>query len=102
MKTRIYYQLAKSPFYFTNYTATFFFSSELHLKKFIARYVQNRDIISYSLSKRFNLKINADAISDIVLYRKIETRGFFIITDKGCIECPELIISTGDKVILKN
>lgn len=62
---------------------TFVFSSRLHLEKFKKKLKQNREIINYSLSKRFNMGINVSQLADIVLYKKIETRGFLIVTNEG-------------------
>lgn len=60
---------------------TYVFSSMLHLKKFQDRHKEHRDIVNYSLSKRFNVPVNVSILADIVLYRKIETRGFLVLKD---------------------
>ena len=59
---------------------TFVFSSQLHLDKFKSKLRENRDIVNYSLSKRFNIHTDVSQLADVVLYRKIETRGFLIVT----------------------
>ena len=62
---------------------TFVFSSQLHLDKFKNKLKENRDIVNYSLTKRFNFSVDVAQLADIVLYRKIETRGFLIVTNEG-------------------
>lgn len=62
---------------------TYVFSSQLHLDKFKKKLKENRDIINYSLTKRFNIQVNVSQLADIVLYRKIETRGFLILSNDG-------------------
>lgn len=49
------------------------------MKKFIEKHNENNSIINYSLKKRFKTNINTDIFSDIILYSKIEIRGFKII-----------------------
>lgn len=78
------------------------FSSQLHLDKFKKKYKENRDIVNYSLGKRFNLSIDVSKLSDIVLYRKIESRGFLIIDVEGNKLCQKSLQFVGDKVIPKN
>lgn len=79
-KRGIAYNLKETPYMFISEdeTYTYYFSSSLHLEKFIERRKTNRDIVNYSLSKRFGFKIECDLIADIVTYSSIETRGFFI------------------------
>lgn len=82
---------------------TFVFSSQLHLDKFKQRLKENRNTINRSLTKRFNVHINVNTLADIVLYKKIETRGFLIVTNEGT----ELwqrndLTYVGGKVMLKN
>ena len=77
------YDLNLSDYRHTIGDLTFVFSSQLHLDKFKAKLKDNRNTINRSLSKRFNISIDVSKMADIVLYRKIETRGFLIVTNEG-------------------
>lgn len=100
MKTKngIIYDLEKSDYKVNVDGITYVFSSLLHLNKFISKYETNRDIINYSLSKRFNYNINVSLIADLVLYRKIETRGFLVVSQDGNKLCQRNITLSGVKV----
>ena len=92
------YDFSISPYRFNIMGLTYVFSSELHLSNFKSKYMENRDIINYSLSKRFKLNIDASQLADVVLYRKIETRGFLIVTDNGVELCQNDIKCNGLRV----
>ena len=77
---------------------TFVFSSKLHLDKFKKKLKENRDIINYSLMKRFNYYLDVSQLADVVLYRKIETRGFLIVTLEGKELCQKSLQFVGGKV----
>jgi hypothetical protein len=77
---------------------TYVFSSQLHLEKFKSKLKENRDIINYSLTKRFNYSVDVSQLADIVLYRKIETRGFLIVTTEGNELCQKSLKFGGGKV----
>ena len=77
------YDLKKSTFKTTINGLTFVFSSRLHLDKFKKKVRENRDIVNYSLTRRFNVDVDVSQLADIVLYKKIETRGFLIVTNEG-------------------
>lgn len=96
------YDLDISPHKTTINGLTFVFSSKLHLDKFKGKLQENRDIINYSLSKRFNYNVDVSQLADIVLYKKIETRGFLIITNKGIKLCQNNIIFNGGEVTIQN
>lgn len=96
----VVYDLSVSSYRYTIGNLTFVFSSKLHLDKFKKKYKGNRDIINYSLSKRFNLKVNVAQLADVVLYRKIETRGFLIVTGEGKELCQNNITYIGGEVII--
>lgn len=80
MANIIYYDLLNTKYSFKFYNYIFYFSSPVYLKKFRER------IISYinNEKKKFQIKYFVD-ISDeffaIMLYKKIETRGFYIKID---------------------
>lgn len=98
----VYYDLQLSNFRYKVGDLTFVFSSQLHLDKFKKKLKENRDIINYSLSKRFKMAVDVSQLADIVLYRKIETRGFLIITGEGKQLCQKCIIFNGGKVTTPN
>lgn len=101
MKSRkgIYYNLKLSEYRHEVDGLTFVFSSQLHLDKFKERLKENRDIINYSLSRRFNIPVSVNQLADIVLYKRTETRGFFVMTNEGIEICQEKeMIYQGGKV----
>ena len=81
---------------------TYVFSSQLHLDKFKKKLKENRDIINYSLTKRFNYTVDVSELADLVLYRKIETRGFLIITTTGNELCQNNITFVGGEATIRN
>lgn len=98
----VVYDLTISPYRCTVDGLTFVFTSQLHLDKFKHKVKENRDIINYSLSKRFNINVDVSQLADVVLYRKIETRGFLIVTDEGKEICQNRITYVGGEVILQS
>lgn len=96
------YDLSISKFRCKHNGLTFVFSSQLHLDKFESRVKENRDIINYSLTKRFNIPVNVSTLADVVLYRKIETRGFLIEVEEEEIECQKSLRFDGGKMTLQN
>ena len=98
----IVYDLTLSNYRCTLNGLTYVFSSQLHLDNFRKKYKENRSIINYSLSKRFNLKIDVPILADMVLYRKIETRGFLVINGEGKSVCQGKITFVGDVVTIQN
>lgn len=94
------YDLSISPYRYTVNGLTFMFSSKTHLDKFKKKLKENRDIINYSLTRRFNISVNVSQLADIVLYRKIETRGFLIVTGEGKELCQNSITFIGGEVTI--
>lgn len=80
---------------------TYVFSSQIHLDKFTRKLKENRHTINTSLSKRFNLNIDLSTLADLVLYKKVETRGFLIVTDEGINLCQNNIQFVGENPTLK-
>lgn len=78
---KVVYDLKDSPFAVTIGRITYKFSSSLHKSKFIERIVSNREYYHNSILYRFKLKTNVTTWADILLYSKIETRGFLILVD---------------------
>ena len=66
-KTRngIYYNLLESEYKLTINRITFYFSSSLHRKKFVERYIDERDILNYAQSRRFKAKLNLSVLADL-------------------------------------
>lgn len=97
MMTRdgVFYNLDVSDYRVDIGDLTFVFSSALHMRKFIDRLNENRDIINYSLNRRFKMKVDVSLIADIVLYSKIETRGFLIECKEGKFTCLNEIVCGG-------
>ena len=96
------YDLTLSTFRTTVNGLTFVFSSKPHLDKFVNKVNENRDIVNYSLTRRFNVAVDVSQLADIVLYRKIETRGFLIVTNEGIELCRENLKYVGGTVTFKN
>lgn len=96
------YDLQMSPYRYTKNGLTFVFSSQTHLDKFKMKYKENRDIVNYSLTKRFKINVDVSQIADIVLYRKVETRGFLIVTAEGKTLCQKSLVYNGGKVTTQN
>lgn len=96
------YDLERSSYRCTIDGLTFVFSSRLHLDKFKAKYREHREIIANSLTRRFNIAVDVYRLADIVLYKKIETRGFLIVTHEGIKLWQENIIYVGGTAIHKS
>lgn len=98
--------MAKSPYTFTEMingnVVTFNFSSKLHLNNFVEKRQQNFQMIYNYIYKRFKFKVDCRLLADCNLYKKIETRGFYIkINNKGYV-CPSNITLNGDLKMKKN
>lgn len=104
MMTRngIVYNLNLSPYIFGINDTMFCFSSKNHLEKFTEKLQENRELISYSLSKRFGFNINVTLLADINLYAKVESRGFLIKHRGESYTCKKDIILSGATLTKKN
>lgn len=96
------YDLVKSPYRITLDNVTFVFSSQPHLDKFESRLKTNRETINYSLTKRFGFSVNVSTLADVVLYKKIETRGFLIEVEEVEYKCLKSLKLDGAKVTTRN
>lgn len=100
------YDLSLSPFKveheYNGDKITFKFSSELNVGRFENKIKEHRETITKSLSNRFNIGIDIPVISDIVLYSKIEKRGFLVVINGEECKCQNIIKLTGVKKIQKN
>ena len=98
----IVYNLNISPYRITIDDLTFYFSSINHLEKFSEKLNENRKIIKHSLSMRFGFTVNITLLADIVLYSRVETRGFLITSNGRIYQCKKDIILSGGKVTKMN
>lgn len=71
------------------------FSSDFYKTNFYNRFIDNREKISESLSKRFGFRVQNDLLADLKLYTSIEKRGFLIIKGEDKIVCQENITLDG-------
>lgn len=94
----VYYDLSKSTYRETVDGVTFHFSSRIHQKKFAERLHRNRAEINKSLSNRFKLQVEMNGLADLILYNKVETRGFHITTEEWSEECRSNVQFNGGKV----
>lgn len=97
----IYYDLSISPYKITIEEITYVFSSTNHLNKFTELIDFNRKRIAESLSNRFKLNIQLDRLADLVLYSKVESRGFHIEIEGDVIQCLGQVKLSGEKRITK-
>ena len=76
------------------------FSSEFYKTNFYNRFLDHREKISESLSKRFGFRVENDLLSDLKLYTSIEKRGFLVIKGEDKIVCQENITLDGAKLMM--
>lgn len=81
---------------------TYVFSSALYRRNFYERFLDNREQIGASLSKRFGFEIQNDLLCDLKLYTTIEKRGFLILKDEVKFVCQENIILDGQKLTMRS
>lgn len=65
----------------------YYFSSQLYKRKFLLRYKKERDVLNSKLSKKYKMSIEANILSDLLLYSTLEKRGFKVETNKEGYEC---------------
>lgn len=80
----------------------FGFSSEYYKNKFELKLNDHREKINESLSKRFGLIYFNPLLADIVLYSKVETRGFYLLINDEEYKCLNNIKLNGVNLIQKN
>lgn len=81
MKTRnnIYHNLEFTEFvYQFDSEISFYFSSAMHLRKFTDLLKDYQFDLKQSLEKRFKIEMEIGLFAALQLYKKIETRGFYI------------------------
>ena len=72
----VYHNLKESEYVVSNGDATFFFSSELYLNKFIDGYRKHREEFNNRMNRITDAPLNMDMLADITFYNKVEKRGF--------------------------
>jgi hypothetical protein len=70
--------------------------------KFEDRLKENRQETDLKLTARYRINVRFPALADLTLYMKIETRGFYVINDKGVKLCKENLILSGGTATLKS
>ena len=86
-KNGICYDLDITPYAVETETGIYYFSSRFYMEKFKEELKQNRDTINSSLKNRFNVSIVFNSLCDIVLYSRIEKRGFKIYRNGVFYKC---------------
>lgn len=97
----VVYDLSKSPYTVEENGIKFYFSSKNHMDKFNENLVDNRITLSYSLHKRFKTWIINNELYDLVLYSKVETRGFLVSIEGVEYVCLKEIVLNGVSKIQK-
>ena len=102
----ICYNLEVTPFFIKNkyegYEVIFNFSSDFYKNKFKTQIDKHREKINESLSKRFGLLYINPILADIVLYSKVETRGFYLLINNKEFKCLSNIKLSGVNQIQKS
>lgn len=98
----VVYNLPLSPFKIKVDDTEYFFSSRCHMEKFTKQLHENRGVVSYSITNRHKFVIRLTNIADMILYNKIETRGFYIIHKGVAYSCKKEIVFVGDNLTKKS
>lgn len=73
------YNINESPYFIDYQGIKFYFSSLFYRNKFEKEYLKIIDDEEYKLGIKYKCKINADLMIMLMLYQKIEKRGFKVI-----------------------
>lgn len=97
-KNGICHDLKSSPYTFTcgDTNTKYFFSSQLHLNKFVENYANNRIDTCAVLTSKLKFTFKGNEISDLILYSKIENRGFYFIRNGVEYKWREIITLNGE------
>lgn len=95
------YDLTDTPYVVEHNGIIWHFSSVPHRNKF-RREVRKRELwLNDSLTKRFGCTMMLDLVADIQLYKQVETRGFYIVTNDGAeYNSPESIVIAPNELII--
>lgn len=80
-KRGIYYRLEQSPYTYTYGALTFYFSSPVYRDKFADQLKAEIDIYNYRKTVRSGIRSTAIFTPAFEFYKKIETRGFYVILE---------------------
>ncbi|ARQ95228.1 late transcriptional activator [Bacillus phage BeachBum] len=99
----IYHNLKESEYTASNGEVVFFFSSKLYRDKFLNKYKEQRTITSKRMNKITKAdEYNTDMLSDFLLYRDIETRGFYAWVKGVTIEWQSMYLYALARMTEKN
>ena len=105
-RNNVAYNLNESPHRlevpYDQQSVVYVFSSEFYKTNFYNRFLDNREKISESLSKRFGFRVQNDLLSDLKLYASIEKRGFLIFKGEDKIVCQENITLDGAMLTMRS
>lgn len=100
------YNLDESPYRlevpYEDQTLVYVFSSDWNRRRFYDGFLDNREKVSESLSRRFGFEIQNDLISDVRYYGMIEKRGFLIVNDGVKMLCQDDITLDGAKLMKRS
>lgn len=71
------------------------------MDKFNENLYENRNVLTYSLHKRFKIWLMNEELYDLVLYSKVETRGFLVSIEGVEYVCLKEIVLGGVRKIHK-
>lgn len=74
--SKIFNDISKSNYFFKYDNLVFYFSSEFYLNKFKKEYVQFLNTETMKMKLKYKCNIYADEMILLLLYKKIEKRGF--------------------------
>lgn len=92
----IYYNLEISPYCFYIEYITFYFSSKLHMKKFLDRFEDYCKCFRETFHQRTKIHYDNYQLIALLLYEKIETRGFYIEMKGEKYTCPNSLKFVGN------
>lgn len=75
----IYNDISKSNYFFKYKALTFYFSSLFYREKFIKEYLKFIEDETMKLKIKFRCDINCEEMILLLLYKKIEKRGFRVL-----------------------
>lgn len=71
------------------------------MEKFKTRCEENRKMLEENLTKKYKHIVSNEMLADLLLYGKIEKRGYYIVANEVIIECPQEIKLNGQYKIEK-
>lgn len=102
----ITYDLPNSPYEvekeYNGNKIVYSFSSKLYTEKFEEKLKENREKLNQAISKRYGMNISFDILSDIILYSKVEKRGFYLVLNEEIYTCLNSIKLDGVNKIDEN